>query len=140
MAEFTVGDLTVDSDQVDEHAAKLFSSGWCWALAEALHLATGWPVVIQGYTISALRFGSYEVPMDMAQVYSWSHVLVQRPDGKLLDVFGLSDPIEGNHTLQADVDLSFERMAEMCDDDKDMETPRTIAKAFVPAVLELQGD
>lgn len=69
--------LYLDPTVVDDNARKVFTTGWCWALAEALNTETGWP---------------------MMAVYSSGfayHVAVEHPGTKLLvDIYGLTDAEE----------------------------------------------
>lgn len=58
-------------------AVERFSTTDCWQLARALHDETGWPMVAVGY--------------EADEGVGWSHLLVRRPDGKLVDVEGAHD-------------------------------------------------
>lgn len=62
--------------QVTEAAVERFNTTDCWQLAKALHDVTGWPMVAVGYEV------------EDAPGIGWSHLLVRRPDGKLVDVEG----------------------------------------------------
>jgi len=68
IVQLTVGVLDAD-------AVAVFTEGWCWALAVALEARTGWPIV--------LLVTSHGL---------WVHAGVRRPDGKVVDIEGPSDP------------------------------------------------
>jgi len=57
-----------------------YSNGRCWALAWALHKMTGWP-------IRAVA----EPGSTPGQGIGWVHVVVERPDGMLVDIHGAAD-------------------------------------------------
>ena len=66
---------------IDSEAISWFAHGNCAALALAVHDLTGWPLVI------AARNANPDLLTD-----TWMHVLVQRPDGRYLDIQGAHTP------------------------------------------------
>lgn len=69
--------------QPDEIRA--FTQGDCWALALALHEATGWQLVAIGYS------DEWAQPLEYR---SWEHVGVRRADGKVVDITGVHEEPE----------------------------------------------
>lgn len=70
------GSGAVTLGEIDERAEWVFTHGQCHALALALHLATGWPLIEAGWHVDS-------VP---------NHWLVEAPDGRLVDITGAYDP------------------------------------------------
>ncbi|HEY5990612.1 MAG TPA: hypothetical protein VIV12_30100 [Streptosporangiaceae bacterium] len=64
--------------RLDVNARTAFTEGHCHSLALALHEKTGWPLI--GGVDRGPEYGSGRVP---------DHVVVQVPDGRLLDITGL---------------------------------------------------
>lgn len=76
----TVG---ITAGVLDLEASYVFNAGQCLALAVALSERTGWPMYLRvGHGI----IGRRRNPCDYA-----IHAMVQKPDGKLLDVDGIRD-------------------------------------------------
>ena len=68
----------------DMEALAAFTGGQCHALALALHERTGWPIV--GLYRDSEDGGELVCPANL------SHLLVQRPDGQLMDIEGAGEP------------------------------------------------
>lgn len=71
-----VWDVRVRDGVPSADAITVFTEGDCWALAVAIHDLTGWPLVAAGIGDDA----------DW-----WDHMLVETPNGKLMDIFGEKD-------------------------------------------------
>lgn len=69
-------DVTIRGGVPSADAITVFTDGDCWALAVAIHDLTGWPLVAAGVGPDA----------DW-----WDHVLVETPNGKLMDIHGEQD-------------------------------------------------
>lgn len=70
-------EMTLDPD--DSVTSHTFMKGACSYMAAELHKATGWPIVIYSDSKAA------------ADGYWQGHVVVKTPEGKYLDVSGVSD-------------------------------------------------
>ena len=68
---------------LDREASYVFNAGQCLALAIALSERTGWPMYLRvGHGIVGRRRKACDYAI---------HAMVQKPDGKLLDVDGIRD-------------------------------------------------
>ena len=95
--ETVFGSATVTPGVIDDAALQAYTQGQCVALAAALHARTGWqPVVLLDYGNGwmsidddiAVRYAAdrgHTVPGHYLH-HLWSHALVRRPDGMLVDV------------------------------------------------------
>lgn len=94
-----------DPDKVDHLTHEVFTCGDCWVLARTLHRKTGWD-----YIYASTENGG------------WAHVGVITPDGKVLDIEGLSDRERwsaqwGALSLLQTQEGIFEEVDPMWDDD-----------------------
>lgn len=131
------GNWTLIKGQLNQKAAIAFSTGPCADFAYALHQKTGWPY------ITAVEAGSYTSEEDFNETWDdyddsgMVHVLLQRPDGKLVDAAGVrsekeylqeTEPNQGPVTLYK-TDAKFVK-AHMNPDIK-QEHLRTFAEAAI---------
>ena len=96
-------EYTLTPGIIDDDAVRAFTRGQCAELAVALHDRTGWPlrVLVQGANswlsladdeavYAAARRGD---PLPSTYLYNlWGHVMVERPDGRLVDIYGARTP------------------------------------------------
>lgn len=83
------GDWTLIKGKLDYKAAAALRSGPCPNFAEVLHKKTGWPYVAavqKGYAFTSAK--TYRENWDEVDSGMW-HIMVQRPDGKLVDASGV---------------------------------------------------
>lgn len=73
-------DLTDPYPPIGEADEDTYTGSMCYQLANELHQATGWPVVVVG-----------DGPQGSV---GWVHAGVRRPDGKIVDVRGAHDEVE----------------------------------------------
>jgi hypothetical protein len=88
------GDWTLIKGKLDRKAAAALTSGPCPNFAEVLHKKTGWPYVAaveKGYASTSAK--KYRENWDEQDSGMW-HVMVQRPDGKLVDASGVQSAEE----------------------------------------------
>lgn len=117
-------------------AENIFYQGACSALAIALHDATGWPIVgvSESDNVHDGRLG----------LGSCMHFLVERPDGKLIDVLGAHDPEEVLDSFPAEYEdeesaLGYARREDVVEQYEESAASRISLRAaarFVDAVLE----
>lgn len=125
----------LDPTTIEQPAIDAFTLGWCWALAEALNKETGWSIVIKGYSEAPFMFCGKPMDMDFIKVTGWEHAYVQRPDGKVVDIHGVSDAPEDLRTLE-DLGWTIDNLIDTCDDAGDTETPRRFAAAYARTMLD----
>lgn len=83
------GDWTLIKGKLDRKAAAALTSGPCPNFAEVLHAKTGWPYVAAVSKAYALHSAKeYRDNWDEQDSGMW-HIMVQRPDGKLVDASGV---------------------------------------------------
>lgn len=122
------GHVEVCPGVIDHAALHAYTRGQCGALARALHQHTGWPMIFALYLD---RLGREQV-----------HVLVERPDGCLVDITGAHPPDEVRSRLapEAEIDLftgSSDALDELINEGVVLGGDRAIATSFVPAVLAI---
>lgn len=72
--DFTLTESYLPQGEIGERAVELYTQGLCWYLAWVLHERTGWPIVV--------------VADSHPRYINWCHMLVERPDGLLVDIHG----------------------------------------------------
>lgn len=103
---------TVTTGALNPAATEAFLSGQCHALARALSLVTGWPMAV---LISAECAYDNDQCTYADDAYAnlcacrFQHVVVQRPDGALVDIRGAFHPghvpgYEGQEAIELDAD------------------------------------
>lgn len=111
---------------IDDAAMYLYRNGQCVALARALHETTQWPIVLH---LQPLEGGTL-----------LHHALVRTPEGELLDIGGVLDPLayvdvmEGeDHFIEGPYQLLHPQLSHQELVPQEVE----VARQFVPPLLEL---
>ncbi len=110
---FTRETVTLIAGIINDAAIDAYSYGHCWSLALALHGLTGWPLVFLGRPVCDpdSKFPHF-LAGDVCGCQLW-HLVVMADDGRILDIQGLTLPVNLEETLSRQGLRTFPATTEM---------------------------